>query len=120
MTEPAGEDFAQILTRLLTERGWTQTDLARRADISVSAVNTLVNRKRGTGPGPNSPTIRAIAGAFGMPERVFLEAAGQKVPGLVSPEAEERFLELFRWLSEEEQRIVEVMLRGLVEDGRRR
>lgn len=44
-------------------RGWTQAELAQRAGITVSPISKIERRKN---PNPESATLEAIAGAFGV------------------------------------------------------
>lgn len=112
---PTGEDFAQILKRLKDEYGdktgpLSDSEIARNIGVSPGTVNTWVHRKRT----PRPDAIRALAKAypkFSVSE--LSEAAGRKAPGPLSPEAEERLLELFRGLTKEQQEMKEIELRAL-------
>lgn len=108
-----GETLAQLIRRVQDERPeLTQTEIARRVGVSVSAVNTWVNSARV----PSRKSCDKIADALGIDrERVFA-AAKRRAPGPLSPDAEERILELYRRLSAEEQRIVERQLVALAAD----
>lgn len=112
---PHAEDFAQILQRLKDTHGVSDSEIARRTGLHVSTVNTWVHRKRV----PRNDAIQALAAAF--PDFTVEEltaAAGRKTPGPLSPEREERILELIRGLTAEQQEMKEIELRALNEANR--
>jgi transcriptional regulator with XRE-family HTH domain len=115
---PADEDLADLIKRIQDQHGVSQSDIARRLGISNSAVNLWVNRRRGSGRGPGSDTLRKLAAAYGIPEREVFAAAGRKQPGPVEPDAEARIVSLYRELTAEQQYILEVQMRALAEDNR--
>lgn len=112
------EDLAQLIRRVMDEKGIAQAEIARRAGVSVSAVSTWVNRKRGAGRGPSRDILHRLAAALGEPERRVFEAAKRKTPGPISPDAEQNLLEYFRDLTEEQQHAKLVEMRALAEDNR--
>lgn len=105
-----GEDFAQALAQLMTEYNVTGSEVARRIGLSTSTVNTWLHRKRT----PRADAIRAVAAAFPKytEDRLFA-AASRRAPGPVSPEAEERLLQLFKGLTAEQQAMAEIQLKAL-------
>lgn len=110
--EPAPEDFAQILARLMDDYGVSGSEVARRIDVSVSTVNTWVHRKRV----PRGEAIKKLADAFPrFAETDLAAAAGRKAPGPLSPDRERRIMELIRGLTPEQQEIKEIELRALNE-----
>ena len=112
---PTGEDFAQILKRLKDQYRVSDSDIARTIGVSVSTVNTWIHRKRT----PRDDAIRALAAAYpAFPEAAMFEAAGRKAPGPLSPDAEERILELYRALTPEQQEMSEIQLRALRDANR--
>ncbi|MFF2954294.1 helix-turn-helix transcriptional regulator [Kitasatospora sp. NPDC057965] len=108
--DESGETLPQLIRRVQDARPeLTQTEIARRAGVSVSAVNTWVNGERV----PSRKSADKLAAALGEPrERVFA-AAGRRTPGSLTPDAEERILELYRRLTADEQRIIERQLAAL-------
>ena len=108
---PTGEDFAQILKRLKDEYGGlSDSEVARRIGVSPATVNTWVHRKRV----PRNEAITALHEAFPKFSREELSAAaGRKAPGPLSPDAEERILELYRGLTAEQQKMKEIEMRAL-------
>lgn len=113
------EDLAQLLARLKSEYDVTETEIARRIGTGVSTVNSWANRTRGGKRGPNREKLRALAHAFPkFSEDEIFKAAGRESPGPLSPESEARILELYRGLTEEQQRMKEVEMRALNEMNR--
>lgn len=109
------EDLAQLLARLKDDYGVNDSQIAAAVGVSVSTVNTWVHRKRS----PRPDAIRAIAAAYPKyTEDMLFAAAGRKTPGPLSPDAEQRLLELFRGLTAEQQEIKELELRALNEHNR--
>ncbi|MGW2090382.1 helix-turn-helix transcriptional regulator [Streptomyces sp. NPDC001880] len=90
-----------------------QSEIARRIGVSPAAVNTWVNRKRGTGRGPNKENLAKLATVLGLPEREVFAAAGRRLPGPTNPDMEQRFLELLRGLTAEQQKFTEIQMRAL-------
>ncbi|MFE6866057.1 helix-turn-helix transcriptional regulator [Kitasatospora sp. NPDC057692] len=108
--DESGETLPQLIRRVQEQDpSLTQSEIARRAGVSVSAVNTWVNGERV----PSRRSCDKLADALGEPrERVFA-AAGRRAPGPLTPDAEERVLELYRRLTAEEQRLIERQLAAL-------
>ncbi|MFJ2733721.1 XRE family transcriptional regulator [Streptomyces sp. NPDC087317] len=113
------EDLAQLLARLKDTYRVSDSEIARRIGVAPATVNSWVHRKRGTGRGPNKDKLRALAAAFPkFTEAEIFAAAGRESPGPLSPDAEARILELWRGLTEEQQRSKEVELKALNEMNR--
>lgn len=109
------EDLAQLLARLKAEYSVNDSQIATAVGVSVSTVNTWVHRKRQ----PRPDALRALAAAYPkFTEDQVFAAAGRKTPGPLSPDAEERLLELFRGLTAEQQELQEIQLRALNEHNR--
>ncbi|MEU2180274.1 helix-turn-helix domain-containing protein [Streptomyces thermolilacinus] len=110
-TPHAAEDFAQILRRLKDEYGGlSDSEIARAVGVSPAAVGTWVHRKRT----PRPEAIRALAKAYPkFSEAELFAAAGRKAPGPLSPDREQRILELIRKLTPEQQEITEIQLKAL-------
>jgi transcriptional regulator with XRE-family HTH domain len=110
------EDLAQLLARLKDEYNVNESEIARRIGVAASTVNSWTNRTRGGKRGVRPGNIHALAREF--PKFTVDEisaAAGRQSPGPLSPEAEARILELYRGLTEEQQRMKEVEMRALNE-----
>jgi transcriptional regulator with XRE-family HTH domain len=110
------EDFAQLLARLKDTYGVNESEIARRIGVAPATVNSWTNRTRGGKRGVRPSSIRALAEAFPkFTEEEIFRAAGREAPGPLSPDAEARIIELFRGLTEEQQRMKEVEMRALNE-----
>lgn len=115
------EDFAQLLARLKDHYGVNESEIARRIGVAPATVNSWTNRTRGGKRGVRPSSIRALAEAFpNFTEDEIFRAAGRETPGPVSADAEARILELYRGLTEEQQRMKEVEMRALNEMNRTR
>ncbi|MEU2111868.1 helix-turn-helix domain-containing protein [Streptomyces sp. NPDC019507] len=110
------ETFAQLLQRLKDDYpGLTDSEIARRVGVHVSTVNTWVHGKRT----PRPDALRAIAREFPKyTEAELFAAVGRRAPGPLSPDQEERLLQLFRELTAEQQAITETQMRALAEYNR--
>lgn len=113
------EDFAQLLARLKDHYGVNESEIARRIGVAPATVNSWTNRTRGGKRGVRPSSIRALAEAFpDFTEDEIFRAAGRETPGPLSADAEARILELYRGLTEEQQRMKEVEMRALNEMNR--
>lgn len=77
------QELGRRIHQLLLERGWSQSELARRANLGRDAISTYV---RGT-VFPTPRSLRAIARAFGVSEDDLLpdragRALDHEVPSL--------------------------------------
>jgi transcriptional regulator with XRE-family HTH domain len=110
------ENLAQLLARLKDEYGVNESEIARRIGVAASTVNSWTQGTRGGKRGVRPGSIRALAEAFPkFTAEEISRAAGREAPGPLSPDAEARILELFRGLTEEQQRAKEVEMRALNE-----
>jgi transcriptional regulator with XRE-family HTH domain len=110
------ENLAQLIKRLKDTYDVTESEIARRIGVAPATVNAWVHQKRGTGRGPNPDKLRALAVAFPkFSEPEIFAAAGRKAPGPLSPDAEERVLQLWRKLTAEQQEMKEIEMRALAE-----
>ncbi|MFF7561914.1 helix-turn-helix domain-containing protein [Streptomyces pseudovenezuelae] len=113
------EDLAQLLARLKDTYNVSESEIARRIGVAPSTVNSWTNRTRGGKRGARPEKLRALAEAFPkFTEDEIFAAAGRETPGPLSPEAESRILELWRGLTEDQQRAKEVEMRALNEMNR--
>lgn len=113
------EDLAQLLARLKDTYRVSDSEIARRIGVAPATVNSWVHRKRGGGRGPKREALQALAREFPkFTEEEIFRAAYCQSPGPLSAEAEARILELWRGLTEDQQRAKEVELRALNEMNR--
>jgi transcriptional regulator with XRE-family HTH domain len=108
--DASSETLPQLIRRVQDARPeLTQTEIARRAGVSISAVNAWANGIRV----PSRRSCDKLADALSEPRDRVFAAANRRTPGQLSPDAEQRILELYRKLSAEEQRIVELQMGAL-------
>jgi transcriptional regulator with XRE-family HTH domain len=55
-------DFAKRLYRMILEKGWTQSELARRSGVQRESVSNYVNANTM----PDLPNVKKLAGALGV------------------------------------------------------
>ncbi|WP_314411432.1 helix-turn-helix domain-containing protein [Streptomyces sp. DSM 40484] len=112
---PPVEDFAQALAALKAEYQVNESEIARAIGVSPATVNTWVHRQRV----PRDAAIRKLANRYPkFSVKRLTDAAGRRAPGPLSPEAEERLLELFKGLTEEQQAMAEIQLRAVRDSNR--
>lgn len=99
------ENLAQLIKSIRDEYDVSESEIARRIGVAPATVNAWTHGKRGGKRGPNPDKLRALAGAFPKytEERVFA-AARRAAPGPLDADAEQRLVDLFRGLTEEQQR----------------
>lgn len=64
--------FSEWLQTEMNKRGWSQSDLARSADLNRAVINKLLNGKSH----PQPTTLEAISRALRMPIEITYRAAG--------------------------------------------
>jgi transcriptional regulator with XRE-family HTH domain len=97
-------DFVTWLSKEMEDRGWNNSELARRAGLVPSAVSQVIAGNRGTGP----EFCRSVARAFNLPAELVFRKAGL-LPPLPGPEDDITFgelLDVVRNLSVEERVLV--------------
>ena len=65
-------DFSEWLQTEMNRRGWSQSDLARSAELNRAVINKLINGKSH----PQPTTLGAISRAFKIPIESTYRAAG--------------------------------------------
>lgn len=65
-------DFSEWLQTEMNKRGWSQSDLARSADLNRAVINKLLNGKSH----PQPATLESISRAFKIPLEITYRAAG--------------------------------------------
>ena len=60
------------LSKELYKRGWSQSELARRAGISQQTISAIINARNK----PSTQTSKAIAKALNLPLQIVLENLG--------------------------------------------
>lgn len=115
------EDLADVIEWITRETGDNDSQIARRIGAAPATVNSWSNRTRGTGRGPASKNLRALAAAYagiGLTEERVFAAVGRKRPGPMGPDATERMMKLFKELTADQQTQYEIQLRATVEHNR--
>ena len=119
MTDERSETLAQLIAKLKAEYQVSEPQIAEAVGVSVSAVNYWASGKRGGTRGPRRKSLEALHDAYPKfsRERIFA-AASQFTPGPPDADAEERMLELYRGLTDEQRRMKEIEMRALNEANR--
>jgi transcriptional regulator with XRE-family HTH domain len=113
---PLEEDFAQILKRLKSEYGATDTEVAARIGVHVSTVNSWVHRKRA----PRDEVVRTLAREYPrFSEDELFAALDRRTPGALGPDAAERILAMIRSYPPELQQVAEIQVRALGDAARK-
>jgi len=108
------DDLASLIDRVMRDRDWTLSTLARRSGLSVSTLHSWKSGDRATGNrGPNPDKLRQLADGAGLTVAEVFEAAGRHVPAAVEDEEERRFLHLFRTLDGEDRRVIEATMAAM-------
>lgn len=94
------DGFADWLQQQISDRGWSQSELARRAGVTPPSINKILSRERF----PGVDICRGIARAFGMRDIEVLQIAGLADPELSdsTPSVREMIAKFTR-LSDEDQ-----------------
>jgi transcriptional regulator with XRE-family HTH domain len=110
------DDLSSLIDRVMREKDWTLSTLARRSGLSVSTLHSWKSGDRATGSrGPNPEKLRQLADGAGLTVAEVFEAAGRHVPAPVEDEEEHRFVHLFRTLDGEDRRIIEATMQAMSE-----
>lgn len=113
------EDLAQLLARLKDTYNVNESEIARRIGVAPSTVNSWTNRTRGGKRGVRPEKLRALAREFPkFSEDEIFAAAGRETPGPLSPEAQQRVLDLYGRLTADQQRMIEAQMRAVDELNR--
>ena len=110
-TIPMSNGFVTWLTGELDRRGWSNGELARRADMVPSTISMVISERNG----PSLEFCAKVARAFGMRDVDVLREAG--LIDSVPPEVQEEhdLLNLIRGLSPQQRRSALAMLHGLAQ-----
>lgn len=110
------DDLATLINRVMDEKGWTLSTLARRSGLSTSTLHSWKSGDRATGTrGPSPDKLRQLASGANLPVATVFEAAGRHVPAPIDDEEERRFLQLFRTLDGEDRRVLEATMQAMRE-----
>jgi transcriptional regulator with XRE-family HTH domain len=98
----------------LTERGWSQSELARRANLSSTTISDVLS-------GSAKPGIhfcKGVADAFGVPRENVLRLAGHLKPIAQEASEEAEMIEAFRCLPKEERRAILKLVKARARESR--
>lgn len=102
-------EFITWLTKELNDRGWTNSELARRSELVPSTVSMVISGK--TNPGLEF--CLGVARAFGLPPEAVLRKAGLLPPLPAAVEGEQEVIGILRTLTAGQRNIILSMLRAL-------
>lgn len=103
--------FSEWLYQQIDKRGWSQSELARRAKVSRTAISNVLNNNRQ----PGTDLCLAIADAFKMPPEHVFRAAGLLPPNPDNDPLLDRANHLLAQLPPEKQQEALAFLDFLVE-----
>jgi len=83
-------DFINWLTSELNQKGWTNSELARRANVVPSTVSTILSGQKK----PGKTFCAGVARAFGLPVDQVMRLAGL-LPSLPLPDNDPTLKELY-------------------------
>ncbi|MFD1277354.1 helix-turn-helix domain-containing protein [Streptomyces kaempferi] len=110
------DDLAALIKRLMDDKGWTLSTLARRSGIPTSTLHSWKSGDRATGSrGPSPVLLRKFAEGASLTVAEVFEAASRSIPAPMDDDAERRFLHLYRTLDAEDRRILETTMQAMSE-----
>lgn len=106
--QPVGEKFyfPEWLQIEMDKRGWSQSDLARYADLNRAVINKLLNGKSH----PQPPTLEAISRALKIPLETTYRAAGLLPANSENDEVIEEALYIFKSIQNSQRRATAITL----------
>jgi transcriptional regulator with XRE-family HTH domain len=105
-------EFVTWLIEEMEQRGWNNSELARRADVVPSTVSMIVSGQKR----PGLDFCTGVARAFRMPPEIVLRKAGI-LPGATEDQVQdEELLSYFHALSGDERERVITITRALYEN----
>ena len=109
------DDLAALIRRVMDERDWTITTIARRSHLPTSTVHSWKNGDRATGSrGPSPDKLRQLAAGLGLTPAEVFEAAGRRVPATLPPDEERRFFHLLRAIAPEDRKVIEATMEAML------
>jgi transcriptional regulator with XRE-family HTH domain len=105
---PVGQKiyFSEWLQTEMDKRGWSQSDLARSADLNRAVINKLLNGKSHPQPG----TLEAISRALRIPLETTYRAAGLLPANNDHDDATEEALYIFKSIQSNQRRATALAL----------
>jgi transcriptional regulator with XRE-family HTH domain len=105
--------FSEWLQAEMDKRGWSQSDLARYADLNRAVINKLLNGKSH----PQPTTLEAISRAFKIPIEIAYRAAGLLPANPDNDESIEEAIHVLKQIQNSQRRATAIaLLRALIEE----
>jgi transcriptional regulator with XRE-family HTH domain len=98
--------FSEWLQSEMDQRGWSQSDCARAADLNRAVINKLLNGKCN----PQPATLAAIARGFKIPVEAVFRAAGLLPANPNYDDTAEQLMYTFRSIQSPQRRSTAIML----------
>jgi len=99
-------DFAEWLQAEMSKRGWSQSDMARFADLNRAVINKLLNGKSN----PQPSTLGAIARALKIPIETAYRAAGLLPQNSEHDDATEELIHILKSIQSPQRKATAIML----------
>lgn len=109
-------EFASWLLGQMEQQGWSQAELARKADTSKQTISRIISGERGIG----TDVIVGIAGALNYPPEFIARMAGVFPAKNEDDPTEEELLYLYNKLSDEDKADIREWVRLQVEKNERK
>lgn len=105
---PVGQKiyFSEWLQAEMDKRGWSQSDLARAADLNRAVVNKLLNGKSH----PQPSTLEAISRALKIPLETIYRVAGLLPANPDNDDAMEEAMYIFKSIQNSQRRATAIAL----------
>ena len=105
--------FSEWLQIEMDKRGWSQSDLARFADLNRAVINKLLNGKSH----PQPPTLAAISRALKIPLETTYRAAGLLPSSPHDDDAAEEAKHIFKSIQSAQRRATAIaLLKALINE----
>jgi transcriptional regulator with XRE-family HTH domain len=101
--------FSEWLNQQIKQRGWTQAELARQADVSRTSISDVLSEKRNVG---HELAMALAQGLKIAPEEVYRQA-GLLPKGHQINDYASRLAYRISQLPEEDQEVIDVLIDGL-------
>jgi transcriptional regulator with XRE-family HTH domain len=92
--------FSEWLQSEMDKRGWSQSDLARSADLNRAVINKLLNGKSH----PQPVTLEAISRALKIPVETIYRAAGLLPANMDNDDATDEAMHIFKSIQSSQRR----------------
>jgi transcriptional regulator with XRE-family HTH domain len=104
--------FSDWLVKKLNDKGWSQSDLARKLEMSRQAINNLLSEQS---KAPSMDTMQKLASVFEVSVEEVYKAAGVPLSVEVEDEWAYRIYRRIEKLRPELREIAEMVIDGLYE-----